>query len=181
MSPDDLLAEAHRVSNDRAVLLTYGARVCATLIRVALERALDQYWAGQDPTIADGKMRTQLLVLRVYRPDLARDTSEAWHSLCRMAHHHFYELPPTTAELAGWGDRVRTLLARLTDLPATIGDAHWAPAGLPRWVEPPDRSPLPCGQDRVRRAKQDVPTRSGQTTDGTSAEQAVQVDARRRV
>ncbi|MEV0842005.1 hypothetical protein AB0I55_20895 [Actinocatenispora sera] len=159
MSPDDLLAEARLVSDDRTVLLAYGARVCATLIRVALERALDEYWAGQDRTIADGKMHTQLLVLRAYRPDLARDTSEAWHSLCRMAHHHFYELPPTSAELSGWRARVGTLLARLKDPPTAMGNSSGTFVGLPRQVEPSDRSTLPCGQDRTQRAKQDMPVR----------------------
>lgn len=181
MSPDDLLAEARLVSDDGTVLLTYGARVCATLIRVALERALDQYWAGQDPTVADSKMRAQLLVLRAYRPDLARDTSEAWHSLCRMAHHHFYELPPTIGELSGWCARVGALLVRLNRPSTATDEPSGTSPGLPRQVEPADPGTLRCGQDRVRRAKQDVSMRSGQTTDGTSAEQAVQVGCVRRV
>ena len=158
MSPDDLLAEARLVSNDRTVLLTYGARVCTTLIRVALERALDRYWAAdQDPKIADSRMRTQLLVLRAYRPCLAVDTSEAWHSLCRMAHHHFYELPPTTAELSGWCDRVGALLVRLSAAPTATDNPCGIAVRVPRQVEPADRCTLPCGQDRAQRAKQDMP------------------------
>jgi hypothetical protein len=113
MSPEDLLTEAVTAHEDGPSALVYGGRMRAVLIRVALESGLDLYWQRHDPTVAKGSMRSQLLVLGACWPEIADEVAEAWHSLCRMAHHHLYELPPASLELAGWGDRVSALLAKL--------------------------------------------------------------------
>ncbi len=94
-------------------------RVCALLIRLALERSLDRYWARVLPEGAECGMRQQLLLLPQYTracprtrgaASLARD---AWLGLAGAAHHHVYELAPTAQELRRWHTDVSRLTAAL--------------------------------------------------------------------
>jgi hypothetical protein len=89
-------------------------RACATLIRLALERALDAYWQHRAPCLEKATMRSQLLALPSFAGDqVAARVRTTWYGLCRAVHHHCYELPPTAAELRSWHRDVLTLHARL--------------------------------------------------------------------
>lgn len=101
-------------------------RVCALLIRLALERSLDRFWARVLPEGAEVGMRQQLLLLPQYTAasseagagagaadsDAASLAREAWLGLAGAAHHHAYELAPTAQELRRW----HTAVNRLTGL-----------------------------------------------------------------
>jgi hypothetical protein len=57
-----------------------------------------------------------LLCLPAYlndKQDLARRVAYAWSGLSRASHHHAYELPPTSSELAAWIDTVEELTEQL--------------------------------------------------------------------
>jgi hypothetical protein len=109
MTPDSLLADADRLL--REVLPQSRGRwprVCVWLIRLALERALQDFWAAREPQIADAPRRAQLLLLDRYAgSDVARAATAAWAGLSRAAHHHPYELAPTAGELRSWQITVR--------------------------------------------------------------------------
>lgn len=78
-------------------------RACTWLIRLALEHALDDFWAAHRPDVTEINRRAQLIALtRTVDPALGRQATELWHTLSRAAHHHAYELAPTAAELRGW-------------------------------------------------------------------------------
>src|SRR4051794_8896978 len=104
MTPESLLADADRLLRE-VVPQSRGRwpRVCVWLIRLALERALDDFWAAREPQIAAAPQRAQLLLLDRYAGgDVARAATEAWAGLSRAAHHHPYELAPTAGEIRGW-------------------------------------------------------------------------------
>jgi len=96
-------------------------RVCALLIRLALERSLDRYWARVLPEGAEVGMRQQLLLLPQYAyssseaADAASLAREAWLGLAGAAHHHLYELAPTAEELRRWHTAVSRLIAVLNE------------------------------------------------------------------
>ena len=78
-------------------------RACTWLIRLALEHALDDYWQRRRPEVAAVSRRAQLLTLtRTVDPDLGLSCTQLWHTLSQAAHHHPYELSPTSTELRGW-------------------------------------------------------------------------------
>ncbi|MFC4950720.1 hypothetical protein [Pseudonocardia sp. GCM10023141] len=78
-------------------------RACTWLIRLALEHALDDYWERRRPDVAAASRRAQLLTLtRTVDRDLGQSCTNLWHTLSRAAHHHAYELSPTSTELRGW-------------------------------------------------------------------------------
>jgi len=78
-------------------------RACAVLIRLAVEKSLDDFWAARLPEAMKCSMRAQLLLLPRYAgPDVASDARDAWFGLARATHHHAYELAPTAAELRTW-------------------------------------------------------------------------------
>jgi hypothetical protein len=115
MTPGQLLGEADRLLTT-VVPETRGCwpRACAWLIRLALEQALDDYWARVLPEAAKCGMRAQLLLLPSYvDTGTAERAREAWGGLARAAHHHAYELAPTAAELRGWHALVTQLNADL--------------------------------------------------------------------
>jgi hypothetical protein len=121
MTPVQLLDEAERLLTDE-IPGTGGRwpRACAWLIRLALERALDEYWKCVLPEAALCGMRPQLLLLPAYAgKDVAQEAADAWLGLARAAHHHAYELAPTAAELRGWHSTVRHVC---TELGARNGD-----------------------------------------------------------
>lgn len=107
---DRILAEPELVEN--------GAwpRTCTWLIRLALEHGLDDFWAAQNPAIAQvGSRRAQLLTLtRTVDSDLGFRATELWHTLSRAAHHHAYELAPTGTELRSWHSDVTELVVTLS-------------------------------------------------------------------
>lgn len=112
MTPADLLGQADRLLVT-VIPGTQGCwpRACAWLIRLALEEALDQYWANALPEAAFCPMRAQLLLLPAYVDiGTAQRAREAWTGLARAAHHHAYDLAPTAAELRTW----HTLVSQVT-------------------------------------------------------------------
>ncbi len=104
MTSEQLLAEAdHLLATEVPGTQARWPRACAWLIRLALEKALDQYWAQVLPEAAQCGMRSQLLLLPGYAdPAIAERARDAWTGLSRAAHHHAYELAPTAAELRSW-------------------------------------------------------------------------------
>lgn len=120
MTPAELLAAADRLLTT-VVPGTRGRwpRACAWLIRLALEGALDGFWALTLPQAAQCGMRPQLLLLPRYADAAtAGQAREAWLGLARATHHHAYELAPTAAELRRWHDLVAHVAAELK-APAT--------------------------------------------------------------
>jgi hypothetical protein len=82
-------------------------RACAWLIRLALEKSLDDFWAARLPEAKACSMRAQLLLLPWYAGvEVATDARDAWFGLARATHHHAYELAPTAAELRTWHELV---------------------------------------------------------------------------
>jgi hypothetical protein len=104
MTPEQLLSEADRLlTGPTADTGARWPRACAWLIRLALEKSLDQYWATVLPQAALCPMRSQLLLLPSYADaSIAESARDAWTGLSRAGHHHAYELAPTAAELRGW-------------------------------------------------------------------------------
>jgi hypothetical protein len=91
-------------------------RTCTWLIRLALERGLDDFWAGHRPQVAEASRRAQLLTLtRTVDPQLGHRATGLWHALSRAAHHHAYELAPTGAELRTWHTEVLDVVKALRD------------------------------------------------------------------
>jgi len=127
MSIDDLLAESDRLLST-VVPGTRGRwpRACAWLTRLALEQALDQFWARVLPEAVNCGVRPQLLILPRYADaNTAALAAEAWYGLARATHHHAYDLAPTAAELRRWHNTVRTLVTQLT----ALGQKVDGPAG----------------------------------------------------
>ena len=79
-------------------------RATALVTRQALEAALDSYWHTRAPQVSQAPTHAQLLCLRRYLGDeeLAGRVAWAWTSLSRACHHHAYEFPPSSTELATW-------------------------------------------------------------------------------
>lgn len=120
ITPEELLDLADQMlTSPTPGLGSLWPRVCALLIRLALERSLDRYWARVLPEGADCGMRQQLLLLPQYTrasagaADAAPLAREAWLGLAGAAHHHAYELAPTVEELRGWHTAVSQLTALL--------------------------------------------------------------------
>ena len=117
VTPEELLTAADRLLT--APVPGAGAqwpRVCALLIRLALEMTLDRFWGRVLPEAAGCGMRQQLLLLPLYTAELpgaAGLAREAWLGLAGAAHHHAYELAPTAGELRGWHTEVRELVGLL--------------------------------------------------------------------
>lgn len=113
VTPEELLAAADQLLT--SPVPGVGAqwpRVCALLIRLALEMTLDRFWVRVLPEAAECGMRQQLLLLPRYASDTAAGLArEAWLGLSGAAHHHAYELAPTAGELRGWHTDVTELAA----------------------------------------------------------------------
>jgi hypothetical protein len=116
-SPEELLTAAERLLTAPVPGIDASwPRVCALLIRLALELTLDRWWAQVLPEAAGCGMRPQLLLLPLYtadRPAAAGLAREAWLGLAGAAHHHAYELAPTAAELRTWHTEVKELVGLL--------------------------------------------------------------------
>ena len=123
MTPRELLDEAQQLLSE-VIPGTRGRwpRACAWLIRLALERALDEYWASVLPEAASCSMRAQLLLLPHHAgKEIAQKAADAWFGLARAAHHHAYELAPTAAELRSWHTAVTQLITDLQSCSQTVG------------------------------------------------------------
>lgn len=113
MTPEEFLTEARRLMPGLARIGDW-SRVCALLIRVALEGGLRRYWTEHDSTVVSARMSHQLLALRAFAdPKLAAQAAQAWYALCHAAHHHAYELGPTPSELDSWHAQVGAVLQKL--------------------------------------------------------------------
>jgi hypothetical protein len=90
-------------------------KVCACLIRLALELAIDQYWLTTNPQVAAcTAQRTRLLMLRRRSgQDVARRAAFAWCALSNATHHHCYDTAPTAGELRRLHTEVSLLAERL--------------------------------------------------------------------
>ncbi|MET1072178.1 MAG: hypothetical protein ABWY11_05975 [Umezawaea sp.] len=115
----DRLARVERMLSDAHTLDGVRVRCGAWLLRTTLERAVVALCATRfGPS---GSMHAMLLSLpRYVDDDVAEDAAQLWHTLCRAAHHHDYEIAPTADELRSWhADTARLadeLLAGLPDL-----------------------------------------------------------------
>jgi hypothetical protein len=119
MTPEELLAQANRLLAT-PVPGTRGRwpRACAWLIRLALERSLDEYWASSLPGAEDCSMRAQLLILPQYAGEsVAAAARDAWFGLAGAAHHHAYDLAPTSVELRRWHELVLSICTNLAVAP----------------------------------------------------------------
>ncbi len=120
MSPDATrrLAVADRLLRDPdSAELGVWPRACTWLIRLALEHAIDDFWAAHRPDVGSASRRAQLMTLtRTVDARLGRRGTELWHVLSRAAHHHAYELAPTSAELRQWYSGVCEVAADLAAL-----------------------------------------------------------------
>jgi hypothetical protein len=117
MTPPELLAEADRLLTT-VVPGTRGRwpRACAWLTRLALEQALDEYWAHTLPEAVNCGVRPQLLMLPRYADaNIAAKAAEAWYGLARVTHHHAYDLAPTAVELRRWHELVLAVVAELAE------------------------------------------------------------------
>jgi hypothetical protein len=90
-------------------------RACACLIRLALERGIDEYWQRTSPPVAAcASQRAKLLMLRRLRTRaVAQRVALAWAALSRATHHHCYELAPTAGELRHLHAEVTAILTDL--------------------------------------------------------------------
>jgi hypothetical protein len=115
MTPDRCLAAADGMLRGAAAG-GWWPKVCACLIRLALEMAIEQYWLRTSPPVAAcGTARTRLLMLRRRSGhDLARRASFAWATLSNATHHHCYDTAPTAGELRRLHTEVSLLVAHLT-------------------------------------------------------------------
>lgn len=115
MTPQDLLDTADALlTGQRFRSWRCWQRACAALLRIALERTLDEYWQRRAPYLVKATARSQLIALRVLAgAETAEVARIAWNGLCRAVHHHAYELAPTAAELRAWHRDVTALHARL--------------------------------------------------------------------
>lgn len=78
-------------------------RACTWLIRLAVEHAVDDFWAARRPQVVTASRRAKLIALtRSFDAELGHRTAALWSSLSRAAHHHAYDLAPTAAELRSW-------------------------------------------------------------------------------
>lgn len=76
-------------------------KVCALLLRMALEQAVDDYWRQTSPGVAGhASFRAKLLLMR-RKGDrrTVRSAAYSWAVLSRALHYHAYDLDLTAAEL----------------------------------------------------------------------------------
>jgi hypothetical protein len=102
-------------------------RVSPFFLRMALEQAVDDFWADALPGLVRCSRRAQLLCLREW---VGRDTAQRvealWVTLSSACHYNTYELAPTTGELRTWEREVIELYSALDQAdrpPSTINVA----------------------------------------------------------
>ena len=89
-------------------------RAIAFLARQALEIAVARSLSSRARGAEVCSARAQLLCLPEYiSTATALEAAVLWASLSRACHQHPYELAPTWDELAGWVDRVESLVEQL--------------------------------------------------------------------
>lgn len=98
-------------------------RSACWLTRAAFERVVRDLLTARDLDVGKATMRTALCCLEIaYRdshPQLGRRAEYAWAGLSRAAHHHAYELSPTTSEVEELIDIVAELAA-MSDADASV-------------------------------------------------------------
>ncbi|MEO3765358.1 hypothetical protein [Streptomyces sp. B8F3] len=117
------------------------ARAAAMLLRLALDRSLDDFWCGVAPDMTrNGKHR--ILCLEAYTDrGTARRWYLTWNALSTACHHRAHELPPSPGEIQGRLLEVDGLLDAIgggTGSAATAAEAVPSPGpGRGRPVPPP--------------------------------------------
>jgi hypothetical protein len=98
-------------------------RTAARLTRIALERAINNYW-----TVSRSELRTCPITIRLRMLDEvlgrtgSRDAYLLWSQLSDATHPHPYELMPTAAELRRWLNAATALVEELSrSQPANCG------------------------------------------------------------
>jgi hypothetical protein len=88
-------------------------RASAWLIRLALEAALDRFWAAVSPPVAGCRSRRALLLLlrEHAAADVARRADYAWVSLSRAGHYHSCELALRATELHSLRAEVQAMVS----------------------------------------------------------------------
>ena len=94
-------------------------RAAALLARQALEDGLRERVRDLCPGLDRATARSQLICLRVLRPDTGLAAQRAWDGLCRACHHHAYELTPTDSEVR----RLIALVDLVVPAPALVSAA----------------------------------------------------------
>ncbi|MCP2339536.1 hypothetical protein [Actinomadura rupiterrae] len=113
MNGDELASLADRIMrHEVSVAEGISARMVTFLLRLALERELDDFWKRSGiPAMARNPMRAQLLCLGgLLSPGKTGLARSLWGQLSQACHYHTYELSPSAAELRRW----HTELAQLT-------------------------------------------------------------------
>jgi len=111
----DRLAHVDRMLADVRALDGVRVRCGAWLLRTTLERAVVKLCSS---TLGTGDSRRSMHAMLLSLPkhvdaDVAEDTAQLWHALCRAAHHHDYEIAPTVDELHGWHADTKRLCGSL--------------------------------------------------------------------
>jgi hypothetical protein len=97
----DRLSHVEKLLADARTLDSVQVRCGAWLLRTTVERAVMTLYGNREGSRRS--MHALLLGLPKYvDDDVAQDTSQLWHALCRAAHHHDYEIAPTVDELRTW-------------------------------------------------------------------------------
>lgn len=112
-SPGELLDAADGLLTGR-ISETQGLwpRPVAFLIRLALERAVEELLDHEEPTLrAVRAHRAKLLCLPRYADaTVAARIAYLWHALSNATHYRAYELAPTAAELRRWHSEVADII-----------------------------------------------------------------------
>jgi hypothetical protein len=112
---DMTTAQLLRIADDLLRAVVPGTRglwprVVAFLVRLALEKSIDEFWDRTQPGMTRCSTRAQLVCLREFaEPSLAGRTHQVWASLSAACHYHQYDLPPTAAELRTWQAEVTAI------------------------------------------------------------------------
>jgi hypothetical protein len=122
-SAQALVSAADRLLNPSGAVASLApglrARAAAVLLRMALDQALDAYWARVHPSMTRiGKHR--MLCLEWYAGrDTARRCRTTWLALSAACHYRAQELPPAPAEIHARLVEVTALVAALRADPGT--------------------------------------------------------------
>jgi hypothetical protein len=98
----DRLDHVGRMLADVSGLDGVRVRCGAWLLRTTLERAVVALVCADDESTTRSMHALLLRLPKHVGPDVAADTAQLWHALRRAAHHHDYEIAPTSDELRDW-------------------------------------------------------------------------------
>jgi hypothetical protein len=107
-------------------------RAVAFLIRLALERAVDELLDHEEPAMRAVQVRSAKIIClpRYADAKVAAQVAYLWHELSRATHYQAYDLAPTAVELRRWHSEVAELVQlmgavsteRLKSMPARTRD-----------------------------------------------------------